>query len=57
MAASSANLGQGASVGIEALFGLLRDGGALKEPSPIGKILPAVIGRHRSTKQRGGSGH
>lgn len=43
VAASSANLGQGASVGIEALFGLLREGGALKKPAPIGKILPAVI--------------
>ncbi len=43
MASSSANLAQGASLGIEELFKLLREGGALKEPVRLDKLLPAVF--------------
>lgn len=42
-AASSADLGTSTSLGIEELFTLLRDDGKIREPAPIGKILPAVI--------------
>ncbi|OZA30929.1 MAG: replicative DNA helicase [Hydrogenophilales bacterium 17-61-9] len=43
VAASSANLEQGTNTGIEDLFGLLREGGSMKEPSLIREILPDVI--------------
>lgn len=42
-AASSGDLGADTSLGIEELFSLLRDGGAIREPEPIGKLFPAVI--------------
>lgn len=42
-AASSTDLGASTSMGIEELTMLMRDSGKLKEPKPIGKILPAVI--------------
>lgn len=42
-ASATGNLEREVNLGIEELFSLLRDGGALKEPTPVGKILPAVI--------------
>ena len=41
--ASNGNMEQSAALGIEELFRIMRDGGALKAPETVGKLIPGVL--------------